>query len=198
MDVGLIMPCSCIYGSSGLKVEVIVLIDSKGIYKKANDLVQLHGTRDTLILARDCGVDVVPVSDFGALLGMYIYKWRHRAMFLNDRMDEYLTQMVAGHELAHDMLHRDLAKGEGLREFELFRMTNLTEYEANAFCSHVLIDSDICFEYARNGYDVVSIAKMMNSEINLMLIKLQEMIRLSYDLRLPMEPRSDFFKNIRA
>ena len=87
---------------------------------------------------------------------------------------------------------------EGLREFELFRMTSTTEYEANAFCAHILIDSNECFEYARNGYDVVTIAKLMNSEINLMLIKLQEMIRLGYDLRLPMEPRSDFFKSIRA
>ena len=177
---------------------VIIMIDSKGIYQKANDLVQLYGTRNTLLLATDHGVDVVPVSDFGALLGMYIYKWRHRAMFLNDRMDEYLTQMVAGHELGHDVFHRDLAKGEGLREFELFRMTSTTEYEANAFCAHILIDSNECFEYARNGYDVVTIAKLMNSEINLMLIKLQEMIRLGYDLRLPMEPRSDFFKSIRA
>lgn len=174
------------------------MIDSKGIFRKANNLVQLHGTKDTLKLAVACGVDVVPADNFDALLGMYINKWRHRAMFLNVRMDEYLTQMVAGHELGHDTLHRDLAKGEGLREFELFRMTNLTEYEANAFCAHILIDSDECYEYARNGYDVVSIAKMMNSEINLMLIKLQEMIRLGYDLRLPMEPRSDFFKNIRA
>lgn len=174
------------------------MIDSKGIYKKANALVQIHGTRDTLILAEDCGIDVVYVPDFKALLGMYVCKWRHRAMFLNNHMDEYLTRMVAGHELAHDMLHRDLAKGEGLKEFELFRMTNLTEYEANALCSHILIDSDECYEYARNGYDVVSIAKLMNSEINLMLIKLQEMIRLGYDLRLPMEPHSDFFKNIRA
>ena len=119
-------------------------------------------------------------------------------MFLNDRMDEYLTQMVAGHELGHDMFHRNLAKGEGLREFELFRMTNTTEYEANAFCAHILIDSNECYAYARNGCDVVTIAKLMNSEINLMLIKLQEMIHLGYDLRLPMEPRSDFFKSIRA
>lgn len=174
------------------------MIDSMGIYKRATNLVQLHGTKDTLRLATDCGVDVIPVADFGALLGMYVNKWRHRAMFLNDRMDEYLTQMVAGHELGHDQLHRDLAKGEGLREFELFRMTSMTEYEANAFCAHILIDTDECLEYAKNGYDVVSIAKAMNSEINLMLIKLQEMIRLGYDLRLPMEPRSDFFQNIRA
>ena len=38
----------------------------------------------------------------------------------------------------------------------------------------------------------------MNSEINLMLIKLQEMSRLGYNIRVPFEPKSDFFKNIKA
>ena len=85
-----------------------------------------------------------------------------------------------------------------MREFELFRMQSSTEYEANAFAAHLLIDTDECLEYAREGYDVVQIARMMNSEINLMLIKLQELNRLGYNLRLPMEPRSDFFKKIRA
>lgn len=174
------------------------MIDSKGIYRKANKIVQHYGIRDTLCLARECGVDVVLVDDFVNLLGMYINKWRHRAMFLNSRMDAYLMQMVAGHELAHDTLHRDIAKGEGLREFELFRMTNIIEYEANAFAAHTLLDTDEVYALAKNGNDVVYIAQMMNSEINLMLIKLQEMGRLGYDLRLPMEPRSDFFKNIRA
>ena len=119
-------------------------------------------------------------------------------MLLNNRMDEYLTQMVAGHELGHDIYHRDLAKGKGLQEFELFRMHNTTEYVANAFAAHVLIDTEECLEYARNGYDVVQMAQAMNSEINLMLIKLQELIRLGYPLQLPVEPRSDFFKNIHA
>ncbi len=85
-----------------------------------------------------------------------------------------------------------------MKEFELFRMKSAIEYEANAFAAHILIDTDECLEYARNGYDVVQIAKMMNSEINLMLIKLQELIRLGYDIRVPFEPRSDFFKNIKV
>ena len=119
-------------------------------------------------------------------------------MLLNNRMDEYLTQMVAGHEMGHDIYHRDLAKGRGLQEFELFRMHNTTEYVATAFAAHVLIDTEECLEYARNGYDVVQMAQAMNSEINLMLIKLQELIRLGYPLRLPVEPQSDFFKNIHA
>lgn len=174
------------------------MIDSIGIYKKANNLVQAHGTRNTLKLARAIGIDVISTERFGDLLGMYVYRWKHRAMFLNDKMDEYLTLMVAGHEMGHDIYHRELAKGEGLKEFELFRMRSTTEYEANVFAAHTLIDTNECLEYVRNGYDVVQTAKAMNSEINLMLIKIQEMIRLGYNLRLPMEPQSDFFKNVRV
>lgn len=174
------------------------MIDSAGIYRKANNLVQLYGTRNSLIIAKEIGIDVIPTAHFGDLLGMYIYRWKHRAMFLNDKMDEYLTLMVCAHETGHDIFHRELAKVEGLKEFELFRMQSTTEYEANAFAAHLLIDNDQCLELARNGYDIVQISKAMNSEINLMLIKLQEMNRLGYNLRLPMEPQSDFFKNIKV
>ena len=38
------------------------MIDSVGIYRKANSLVQLHGTRDTIKLAEASGVEVVPVD----------------------------------------------------------------------------------------------------------------------------------------
>ena len=172
--------------------------DSVGIYKKANKLVESNGTRDTIKLAKSSGVEIIPVNCYNNQLAMYDNRWKHRAMFLNDRMDEYLTLMVAGHELGHDIYHRELAKGEGMREFELFRMQSSTEYEANAFAAHLLIDTGECLEYARNGYDVVQIAKAMNSEINLMLIKLQEMSRLGYNIRVPFEPKSDFFKNIKA
>jgi Zn-dependent peptidase ImmA (M78 family) len=174
------------------------LTDSEGIYRKANQLVRTHGTRDPVQIARARGIDVIPVGDFHDLLGMYIYRWKHRAIFLNDRMDDCLTRMVCAHELGHDIYHRDLARGQGIREFELFRMQNSTEYEANVFAAHLLLDTEECLEYVRDGYDVVGIAKMMNSEINLMLIKLQELIRLGYDLRLPIEPRGDFFREIRA
>lgn len=174
------------------------MIDSLGIYKKARTIVDKYGTRDTLKLASDMGIEVIPVDYFNDLLGMYLYQWRQRAIFLNDRMDEYLTQMVCGHEIGHDIYHRQLAARDGLKEFELFRMTSPTEYEANAFASHVLIDTKECFELARNGYDVWQMAMEMNSEMNLILIKLQEMNRLGYNLRVPIPPQSDFMKNLRV
>ena len=172
------------------------MIYSAYIYKKANNLVFKYGTRDVVKLAAEIGVDVQYSGSLGKLLGMYVYRWQHRAIFLNTNMDEYLTQMVCGHELGHDTFHRNLAKGTCLHEFELFRMKNTTEYEANAFAAHLLIDTDECLEYARNGYDVVQTAQSMNSEINLMLIKLQELNRMGYNLSLPMEPQNDFLRNI--
>ena len=74
------------------------MIDSEGIYKKANRLVQFHGTRDPILISKASGIDVIPVDCFNDLLGMYVYRWKHRAIFLNDRMDTYLTKMVCGHD----------------------------------------------------------------------------------------------------
>ena len=174
------------------------MIDSEGIYKKVDNLIDKYGTRDPLILAPQLGIEVNYVDYFNSLLGMYVYRWRHRAIFLNDGMDEYLTKMVCGHEIGHDFFHRDLAGEEGLKEFQLFRMQSPTELEANIFNAHLLLDTNECIELARNGYDVWHIASEMNSEMNLVLIKLQELSRLGYNLRLPMEPQSDFFKNLKA
>lgn len=172
------------------------MINSEDIYRKAGLAVSRFGTRDPIKIAGESGVEIIFTDGFKNLLGMYAYQWRKRAIILNSRMDDYLTLMVAAHELGHDTFHRELAKDGRFKEFELFRMKDSAEYEANAFAAHILIDTEECLELAHSGYDVVHIAKAMNSEINLMLIKIQELIRLGYELRLPMSPQSDFFKNI--
>ena len=174
------------------------MIDSLEIFKKADRLVQANGTRNAIELAEASGVMVVPVPYFKSLLGMYTNEHRLRAMYLNDRMDEYLTQTVAAHELGHDTLHKKQAHDKRFQEFELFRMNNKTEYEANAFASHLLIDTDKCVEYMKNGYDIVTVAKCMNTEINLLLIKCQELIKLGYNFRMPMEAHGDFLKKVKA
>ena len=172
------------------------MIDSAGIYRKANNLVQAHGSRNAIEIARSSGIIVHYVDYFKDLLGLYLYKLETASIFLNNKLDEYMVQVVGAHELGHDQLHRDIAEN-GFQEFELFRMSNSTEYEANAFAAHLLIDTDECMDIVRNGYDVVTAAKMMNTEINLLLIKLQELQRLGYDSRMPMAPHGDFLKNIR-
>ena len=60
------------------------------------------------------------------------------------------------------------------------------EYEANAFASHLIIDDD-----------VVQLSAAMGTNINLMLIKLNELNRMGWQLNLPYVPHSDFLKNVR-
>ena len=96
---------------------------------------------------------------------MYTFRWNHRMMFLNPKMDTRLCRMVAAHEIGHDCRHRDLAKDGALQEFVLFNMKDTTEYEANAFASHILLDSDQVYSLAREGYDVVQLSQMLGSNV---------------------------------
>ena len=112
-------------------------------------------------------------------------------------MDYITAQMVCGHEIGHDALHRDQAKiGMGLQEFTLFDMRNEMEYEANAFAAHLRIDSEELLKLAGHGYDVVQLSSIMETNVNLILIKLNELNRMGLQFNLPYIPCSDFLKNV--
>lgn len=76
----------------------------------------------------------------------------------------------------------------------LFNMKDTTEYEANAFAAHLIIDDDDIYSMSKDKYDVVQMAKMLNVNINLVLIKLQELNKLGYDFRVSCEADSFFFR----
>lgn len=173
-------------------------MDSHAVYRKARHLIDQFRTRDVLQITKGLGIRVYFENRLTDLLGMYTIQWNHRIMILNPNMDDYLMQMVVAHEIGHDALHRNLAKAEGMREFVLFNLKDKTEYEANAFAAHLLLDNAEVYELARQGYDVVQIAQTLNSNINLMLIKMQEMVKLGYNFTIPYAPDSRFFRNIKG
>ena len=178
--------------------ERSVIIRSEEIYKKANSIVRSCGTRDTLKIARELGIYVHYIDTLNDLLGMYTYRHKERHILLNSGMEHMVMQMVCGHEIGHDVFHRDLAKkGNALPEFTLFDMRSKPEYEANAFAAHLIIDNDELVEYMQEGYDVVQLSAMMGTNINLMLIKLNEMNRMGWGLNLPYVPHADFLKQIK-
>ena len=162
------------------------MIDSFYIYSKATEMVKQTGTRNPMKIASEIGVMLRYSEELDKLLGLYTYRWKHRIILLNDKMEEIM--------LGHDALHRDIAKGEGLKEFVLFNMKDTTEYEANAFAAHLIIDDDDIYSMSKEKYDVVQMAKMLNVNINLVLIKLQELNKLGYDFRVPCEADSFFFR----
>ena len=76
-------------------------------------------------------------------------------------------------------------------------MSKAHEYEANAFAFHLIIDDDELIDLMKQDYDVVQLSAAMGTNINLMLIKLNELNRMGWQLNLPYVPRSDFLKNVK-
>ena len=173
-------------------------IDSKNIYRIASRIIQRCGTNDPDKIARELGIEVTDVDYFQNLLGFYSYRWRKRFIILNNRLSENHRQMILCHELGHDALHRACIKGLIIKEFEIFHMSDPREYEANAYASHILIDTNDFLELARNGYDIYQIARYIKTEVNMVLIKSNELNSLGFNLRLPQTPQGDFLKNLKA
>ena len=101
------------------------MIDSFYIYSKATEMVKQTGTRNPMKIASEIGVMLRYSEELDKLLGLYTYRWKHRIILLNDKMEEIMARMVCAHELGHDALHRDIAKGEGLKEFVLQELNKL-------------------------------------------------------------------------
>lgn len=128
---------------------------------------------------------------------MYRIVLKQRYIFLNNNLDIYWRQMVLAHEIGHDIYHSHLGE-EGLKEFTLFKSINDTEYTANTFAAHLLLDNDSVLEYAKEGFAPSQIASILNTETNLVLIKICEMNRMGYDFRIPFQPEKNFLKNIKV
>ena len=175
-----------------------MLLQAERIHRKATEIARNCATRDTVQIAKELGIYVHHIGGLDRLLGMYTYRQRERHILLNANMEQTTMQMVCAHEIGHDCLHRNLAKGaDGLQEFTLFDLRSETEYEANAFCAHLLIDDDVLTGLMQQGYDLAQLACALEADVNLVLIKLNECNRMGWHLQLPYVPHADFLKNIR-
>lgn len=162
--------------------------------KVGNGLVKRCGTRDPFRIARELGVEVMFCSDLGPLKGMYRVIKRNRFIFLNEDLSPRMQRIVCAHELGHDQLHRNLAKGNSLQEFMLYDMTTKPEYEANIVAAEILLDTNEVLEYIyQYEYTSEQIAFAMQTDINLVALKVAHLIETGYDLR-RQEHRSDFLK----
>ena len=105
-----------------------------------------------------------------------------------------MLRIVCAHELGHDRLHRKLAQANSLHEFMLYDMTTRPEYEANIVAAEILIDNEELLDYIYTyRYSAEQIARAMDTDINLVALKIAHLTELGYDLR-PVNHRSDFLR----
>ena len=82
------------------------MIDSLNLYRKADRLACRFGTSDPEAIAKSLGIALFDNLNTNLLLGMYLYKWRNRMIFLNRGLEDHVRKCVIAHELGHDQLHR--------------------------------------------------------------------------------------------
>jgi len=162
------------------------------IHREAGRLIRRFGVQDPFRLAELLGIHVMYDFNFRALKGMYKVIKRSRFIILNGNLSDRDLRTVCAHEIGHDRLHRDLAESGILQEFQLYNMKIRPEYEANIFAADILItDGQIL---SRAGYDcgIGEIAEELGVDVNLAMIKADELRKMGYDVSAPYRPRSDF------
>ena len=84
-------------------------IQTLEIVQTANRLTDTLGTRDPHRIARELGIEVVPV-DFKRQRGAYKVLMRNRFIFIKNDLHPVMERIVMLHEIGHDVL-RSTSKG---------------------------------------------------------------------------------------
>lgn len=159
-------------------------IQTLEIVQTANNLVRDLGTRDPHKIARELGIEIIPMN-YKRQRGAYKVLLRNRFIFIRNDLHPVMENIVLLHEIGHDVLHRkEAVKAGGFKEFNIFNMQeSRMEYEANVFVSQVSLDDEEILEYIRYGYDIQQIARAMHSDTNLVALKTDALIAQGYCLR---------------
>jgi Zn-dependent peptidase ImmA (M78 family) len=170
------------------------MAQSNDAVSAANKIFRTHEHRNPERIAQEEGILIIP-TPFKKQKGAYKVIERQSIIFINECLSPTIREIVFGHELGHHFLHRKKAiQYGGFQEFNLFDMrNNRMEYEANLFAAQLMLPDDEIKEYIYKGFDVQQIAKAMQSDINLVAIKVSELNRRGCRFR-EQEYRNDFLK----
>ena len=162
------------------------------IVKIVDNLIKQHETRDPYRIAKDLNIYIL-YRNFTQQRGAYKVILKNRFIFLQNDLPPVTEQIVLWHEIGHDILHRNEAvRAGGFKEFNIFDMRdNRMEYEANVFAAQASLPDETFLEYIQRGYDIQQIARSMDSDINLIALKVDTLISQGYPLR-RQEHKNDF------
>ena len=162
------------------------------IVKIVDNLIKQHETRDPYRIAKDLNIYIL-YRNFTQQRGAYKVILKNRFIFLQNDLPPVTEQIVLWHEIGHDVLHRNEAvKAGGFKEFNIFDMRdNRMEYEANVFAAQASLPDETILEYIQRGYDIQQIARSMDSDINLIALKVDTLISQGYPL-CRQEHKNDF------
>lgn len=154
-----------------------------------------YGTRDPVALIKQSGA-VLKLSDkYISLKGYYFHSLRSDFIVVNSKLPRAEKRIVAAHEFAHFVLHREQAKDAPIHDTMMFSVNSRMEYEANLFCAELLLTDDEVNSAARNtGGDFFGMGKSLGVMPELLLFKLHGMNERGGRFNLPLSLNSGFLK----
>ena len=168
------------------------------IYQEVEWIVYRHGTRDPFELLDAIGAvtwlsyefEACGLKGFAAILNNISYA------MINGNLSEEERRIVAGHEAAHLILHKDeilQSPGCSIRDFSLYDGTGRLEFEANSFLADFLVSDAQVMEATKDSDgDYFFMAKMLHLPPPLLTFKLRSMIQRGYNLKNPAMLQSGF------
>lgn len=92
-------------------------------------LIRRYGTSDPFELAEYLGITILECHDFKLQKGAFKAILNNCFIFIDANLSAEMKKLVCAHEPGHALVHCPLGKTDtGLMEFELFDITNTTEY----------------------------------------------------------------------
>ncbi len=160
-------------------------------------LIKKYGTNDPFRIAGMLGYKIMFLN-MKKQKGFCKILLNNYFIFINENMSRQMQRMTCAHELGHLLLHKDVLKQElFLAEMELFNITDRRELEANQFAASLLISDEELLQLLQDGNDVLSVARMMDVNVNMLLVKLHTMSKYGYHFDLPFNPKAAFMGTIK-
>ncbi|MGN1133109.1 MAG: ImmA/IrrE family metallo-endopeptidase [Oscillospiraceae bacterium] len=145
------------------------------------ELIRKHSTRDPFELCDLYDIHVKYTDYLKRLDCMFTIMNEEPVIIINSKCDDPLQRMICAHELGHFFLHSDIAKEKCLQDFHIFQMRDKSEYQANVFAAHLIIDDDELIDLIKEQYSLFDIAVKFGVDPDLLNIKLLDMNSMGYN-----------------
>ena len=168
------------------------------IFKESQRMVRRCCSRDPFDLLDEIKAVTVFSRAYApdSLKGYCIILNRTKYVVINGYLDEAERSVVAGHEGAHLLLHRDRITENPtntIRDFRVYDNSSELEREANFFLADFMISDKTALE-AVHEYDFFASAKELGIPAPLLAFKLQSMRDRGFKVQTPIDTDSIFLR----
>lgn len=129
----------------------------KTIVSDVCEIINTHNTRDPFLLCNLLHINLFYHNLYNILKGYYIFYNKQHNIVINNTISKNEQRIVLGHELGHAIEHASLS--QAFTESRIGINGDKLEFEANLFCSELLIPDEEILSLINYEYSFGSICE---------------------------------------